>query len=576
MKSWRDFGIIIPTTGHGAEVQTTCPQCSPHRRKKKAKCLSVNLDKEVWVCHHCDWRGSLKAGVEDHSNPFKWTRKTYTKPEPVKSTTLPENALAWFASRGITENVLHRNRIGYGPVYMPQVEEEVNAIQFPFYRGEELVNIKYRDGRKNFRQVSGAEKILYGLNDVDEMTIIVEGEMDKLALEVAGFPNCVSVPDGAPAANTQDYSSKFDYLENCKDHLDQVKAFILAVDSDEPGRKLEEELARRLGRAKCHRVQWPDGCKDANEVLVKHGIEALQVAIYDAKPYPVMGIFEVLDFPDKVLQMYEEGLKPGEKTGWSSLDEHYRVRPGEWTLVTGIPGHGKSEFIDALMVNLAKTAGWNFGIFSPENQPLERHVAKLAVKYSEKPFLKGMRDSMSHEDLQAAMLWINKHFSFILPDEDNLSLSNILELAQVLVFRKGIKGLVLDPWNEIEHHRPNNLTETEYISQSLAKIRRFARTNDVHVWLVAHPTKLNKDAKTGRYPVPTPYDVSGSANWRNKADNCLAVWRDVGPDSSLVDVHIQKIRFRENGQEGCVQFLWDKTTGVYHNKMFSFSKEVSV
>jgi len=255
MKTWSDFGIIIPNSGHGAETQTTCPECSQHRKKKNAKCLSLNLEKECWVCHHCDWRGSLRVGVEGKSNPYQWTPKTYRKPEPIPESGLPENVLQWFAKRGIPESVLIRNRIGYGPVWMPAVEEEATAIQFPFYRGMDLVNIKYRDHGKNFRQTAGAEKILFGLNDVAETTIIVEGECDKLALETAGILNAVSVPDGAPPANTKDYSSKFEYLDNCRKELETVQRFILAVDSDEPGRKLEEELARRLGTGKCLRVQ---------------------------------------------------------------------------------------------------------------------------------------------------------------------------------------------------------------------------------------------------------------------------------------------------------------------------------
>lgn len=104
---------------------------------------------------------------------------------------------------------------------------------------------------------------------------------------------------------------------------------------------------------------------------------------------------------------------------------------------------------------------------------------------------------------------------------------------------------------------------TEYISQSLTKVRRFARTYGVHVWLVAHPTKLVKDTK-GCYPVPTPYDVSGSAHWRNKADNCLCVWRDVAQsECRVVDIHVQKIRFQEIGKPGKATLAYDYATGRY-------------
>lgn len=146
-----------------------------------------------------------------------------------------------------------------------------------------------------------------------------------------------------------------------------------------------------------------------------------------------------------------------------------------------------------------------------------------------------------------------------------MTVDGVLKLAKALVFRKGIRGLVIDPWNELDHSRPSNLSETEYISQALTKIRRFARTHEVHVWLVAHPTKLPKQTD-GKYPVPTPYDVSGSANWRNKADNCLTVWRDLSePHSREVQIHVQKIRFKEVGQIGMARLNYDILTGRYRD-----------
>src|SRR5690606_28072351 len=103
-----------------------------------------------------------------------------------------------------------------------------------------------------------------------------EGEMDKLAVEVAGIVSCVSVPDGAPSETAKDYASKFTFLEADRARLESVKEWIIAVDNDGPGKRLEDELARRLGREKCRRVTWPEGCKDANEVLTKLCSEQLR------------------------------------------------------------------------------------------------------------------------------------------------------------------------------------------------------------------------------------------------------------------------------------------------------------
>ena len=447
---------------------------------------------------------------------------------------------------------------------MPQTENTETCIQFPYYRGDDLINVKYRDGHKNFRMERSAERILYGLNDIAEATVIVEGEVDKLSVEMAGFQNCVSVPDGAPSPTSKDYASKFSFLDADAERLSHCTTWILAVDADEPGQRLEEELARRLGREKCRRVRWPDGCKDANEVLVKFGVDVLRTCIETAQAYPINGVFELRDFADKVDLLRLHGFERGLSTGWKSIDQYYTVRAGEVTIVTGIPNHGKSNWLDCLLVNLAKNQGWVFGLFSPENQPLERHAATLIEKWSGMPFSEGPSPRIDEAAYSATKSKINDYFAWMLPDTEGAwTIDGILELARVLVFRKGIKGLVIDPWNEIDHLRPANLTETEYISECLTKVRRFARAFGVHVWLVAHPAKLRKD--DGAYPIPTPYDIAGSAHWRNKADNCLTVWRDLNdPNTRVVQIHVQKIRFREIGQVGMAELAYNHVTATYH------------
>jgi twinkle protein len=560
-KSFSDFGINVPS-GTSGEVDTTCPQCSPHRKKKTARCLSVNLDKGTWLCWHCSWRGSLAQGEQGKSEPFAWKPKTYTKPSFTPH--VAGKAGEWLKSRGIPDSVIARNRISYERVWMQQVEDHVMAIAFPYYRNGEVVNVKYRDARKNFRQVAGAERILYGMDDVDETLVWTEGEIDKLSVEAAGFVSCVSVPDGAPNPDAKEYAAKFSWMERAEETLSKVKDHYLAVDSDAPGRKLEEELARRLGREKCWRVVWPDGCKDANEVLMKHGAAVLRDCIVSATQYPVEGISDALDAADAVRTMYRSGSTKGEWTGWGGLDSLYTVRPGELTVITGVPSSGKSEWLDALVINLMHRAGWRIGVCSPENAPLERHLAKLLEKVVGKPFEAGYRQRMSEADMEAALLWLNDRMHFIL-ERDSLTVDQILDLARVLVYRRGIQGLVIDPWNELEHLRPNAMTETEYISQALGRMRRFARMHGVHIWLVAHPTKMYRD-KDGKYPVPTPYDISGSSHFRNKADNCITVWRDMGMDGVQADectIYVQKVRFKDVGKIGSIQLRWDRATGRY-------------
>ena len=574
MKTWKDFNLNFPDSFTG-EQYSICPVCSPTRKKSGAKCLSANGDKGKFVCHHCGYAGTLESGVSHKGGDIDPAEKKYIRPDYAPGArVLTDSTLQWFKGRGISEPTLTANFIGAESVYFPQTEDEQPAIRFPFFRRGEVINIKSRSKDKMFRLEKNAKRIFYGMDDVTgDTAVIVEGEIDKLSLYEIGIKNALSVPDGAPSPKAKNYESKFEFLDNCADFIGGIKTFILAVDNDEPGQKLEEELARRLGKHRCKKVTWPEGCKDANDVLVKCGSTVLQDVIDQAKDYPVEGIFDTDDIWPDVERLYDQGFVRGRLTGWPKVDECYTVREGELTVVTGIPGHGKSEWLDALMVNLCKSDQWAFAVFSPENQPLERHIAKIVEKYAQRPFYRFISifnrnkptekidyKRLSKSELAIAKVAMRLHFTFVLPPEDKMTVDGILELCTHVVLKKGIKGVVIDPWNEIDHTRPGTMTETEYVSSSLSKVRRFGRQHGVHVWVVAHPTKLKK-LDNGGYPPPTPYDISGSAHWRNKPDNCITVYRDM--ESNDVDVHIQKVRFKEIGKIGKATLRYDVATGCY-------------
>lgn len=268
------------------------------------------------------------------------------------------------------------------------------------------------------------------------------------------------------------------------------------------------------------------------------------------------------------------GLQKGDSTGWPSLDPHYTVVPGQWTLVTGFPGSGKSEFVDALMVNLAKRSGWRFAVYSPENYPQALHVAKLMEKITGKPFYPGPTEPMTDAELAEASCWLDERFGFIESQEQANRIDNILaECFTWLMFHKGEKcGIVVDPWNELEHQRDRHYSVTEYVSDTLSRVRRFARIHGVHIWIVAHPQKLSRD-RDGKRPVPTPSDVSDSAHWWNKADNAICVHRDQVEGGQMVQVHVQKVRFKHVGCPGLVDLRYDRVTGRYHEPALYAARE---
>ena len=266
--------------------------------------------------------------------------------------------------------------------------------------------------------------------------------------------------------------------------------------------------------------------------------------------------------------LYDNGMTRGTSTGWPSLDQHYTVAPSQWTLVTGIPGHGKSEFLDDMMVNLMNR-GWVFAVYSPENQPCEIHLAKLVEKCIGLPFRDGPNQRMTKKQMLDTVYWLNFKLSFVNPTgEQPKCIEDILYSAwawfQVSAGKH--RGIVIDPWNELAHTRPIGTSETEYISQTLSEVRRFARTRNCHVWIVAHPRTLYRD-KDGKTPIPRAYDVSGSAHWFNKADNILCVWRETGEDATdEVQIHVQKVRFKHIGRPGVVYLRYDRVTGKYREQ----------
>jgi len=569
-RTFADYGIEIPS-GRSGEVDTLCPECSHTRRNHpRARCLSVNTDLGTWHCHHCGWSGGLGGGDRVVPFPVPAGRarpepppRAYTRPEPVPESPLPPEVVAWFERRGIPDWVLADNRVAAGPRFVPQLGREATTIQFPYYRDGQLVNVKYRAHPKHFFMVGGAERVLYGLDGLAGAAevCVVEGEMDKLTVDAVQGPPTVSVPDGAPAADTANYASKFSFLASAESHFEAARRVLVATDTDAPGERLAEELARRIGPWKCLRVRWPEGCKDANETLLAHGQRGVLDALTAAVPWPVAGITTVEELAGPVESLWERGFDRGCAVGWPTFDGLYRPRAGLVTIVTGSPGAGKSHFLDNVLVRLAERHDWPIGVCSPENQPLERHLATILSIRSGRPFGPGPTPRMSREELREGVRWAAGRFAFVLPEEPTLDA--VLDRARTLVYRHGAKGLVVDPWNELDHSRPDRMTETEYVSQSLSRLRQFARQQGVHVWLVAHPTKLQKDQRDGAYPVPTPYDISGSAHFYNKADACLSVWRDVTAPGDPTQVHVQKIRFAETGAVGMARFRFDPATGRF-------------
>ena len=521
-----------------------CPVCTETRRHKNKKSFSWNNQKSTGYCHNCDSRF-----VEYKPMP---ERKVFTRPKITNRTELTGKALEWFLGRGISQGVLNKLGVYSSTEFMPQTGCDRTVVCFPYYLDEQLVNIKFRDAAKNFKLVKDAELIFYNINALKDSKeiIIVEGEIDCLSYIEAGIDNCISVPNGASAKN-------LNYLDNYVDLFDGLEKIYLATDNDLHGFELREELIRRLGAEKCFVVNFGE-FKDANEYLVNKGKIALAQTVTNAIEVPVEGVIKLQSHYDDIYSMFISGAETGFGIGIEEIDKAVTWETGRLAVFTGIPSHGKSEFVDYICTRLNLIHGWKVGYFSPENYPVKYHYSKLASKISGKKFEKGY---ISREEYDRTFDYISNNFYFIYPEED-MSVDNVLAKAKHLVRRYGIRVMVFDPYNKIEHMRDRGETETEYISRFLDRMIMFGKRHNVLVFLVAHPRKMEK-AANGAYIKPTLYDINGSANFYNKADYGISIYRDFNTNKTTAS--FLKVKFKHLGDGGDVELKYNYINGRYEN-----------
>jgi twinkle protein len=483
------------------------------------------------------------------------TSNEVEKPQP-RLEKIDKVYIDYFENRGISNNTLLRFKVTQANEWMPDVQTEIPVVCFNYFRDDELVNIKFRGRNKSFKLVKNAELIFYNLDAIkdDDTAVIVEGEIDCMSMYEAGIYNCVSVPNGAGSNNLT-------YIDNCINHLIDKKYIVIAVDNDDAGNKLKDELIRRLDIERCFYIEYPEGCKDANDILIKHGKDYLKSLIINAKPFPIKGIVDSAELLQSIDDIYLNGYPKGIKAGIEGFDNYFSLLEGLFTVVTGIPGSGKSEFIDFIMAKTALNHNWKWGIISFENTPPVFHATKIIEKLSGKAF--DFRVNHTHRvstyELEMYKGYLSEMFFFINTQDTDVTLEGLLKKIALLVMRKGIKGVLIDPWNYIEHKIESNETETQYISRALTTIRKAAIKLGIHIIVVAHPTKLAKT--NNKYDVPTLYNISGSAHFFNKTDNGFTVYRDF--NTNEVTVHIQKIRFSFLGKLGAVKYNYNTFTRQY-------------
>lgn len=545
------------------EKRSICPICSKNRKpqNQKAKVMMLDWERGLGTCCHCS------EVIQLHTYRKKEATKVYTKPIWNNNTNLSDDIVKWFEGRGISQMTLRKAKVSQGLDIMPPKKDsgsnewvQSKTIHFNYFRNDELVNIKYRTSDKRFKMVTGAEKIMYNVDlwRHDNEVVICEGEMDALSFMEAGILNVTSVPNGSVLGN-----SNLEYIDNSIEFFEGKTKIYLALDNDEAGQNTTRELIRRFGAERCFLVDFDD-CKDANEYLFRYNKETLANRLKIAKEIPLENVSSVLDWDGEFDDYIVNGMQRGFVTGLKSFDNIFSTYTGQYIVVTGKPSSGKSDWVDMMCLGYNREYGWKIAYASPENKPNKIHAGKLLSKIAGKWV--NRKEYLTEAWYKKGKEFINDNFKFI--DMERYNLDEVLKKTRELIFRFGIKVLVIDPYNKVRLEGKYSDTN-DYTREYLARIDEFCKKHDILIFIVAHPVKpSNEDRKTYE---PDFYSIKGGGEFYDMSPHGLLVHRDY--ENEMVKIKVLKIKFAHLGDNNAHCWTsWNRNNGRYTDYSYQ-SKE---
>ena len=513
---WSELDFKGKSTGR---VLLKCPVCSDHRtaKNKNKKCLSVDIQKGLGYCHNCNRSTFKESESTKKEKTFKLPKQDWKN-----YTSLSDEIVMWLESRKIKQHTAIELGWTMENKWNHDQKGDVPMLCFNSFEKDVVVNKKYRTGiSKYFTQDADGKSIFYNINAAigQEEIYIVEGQMDVAAFYEIGIKNVISLPNGA-----QDND---DVWTNSVKYLDTVKKYYIAVDNDEPGEEVSEKIAHRIGKWRCEKITFKN--KDANDDLIE-GEDVLKNSINNKTKYPVTGTFTAEELYSDMLDIYDKGLPPTiapKHRSFSKLNQIFKTMKGHLVVGTGIPSHGKSSFTEWYVLNLVNDHKMKAAFFSPEHIPMSLHMTTFVEKTFGKNYHRDYPEygtpRISKEEILKYSLWSKDKIYLTSPDVGKYATWNwLLDKFHEIRFTKGAEIFVIDAFNKVEFD--NEQSELKNIRKVLGRLTDFAMRNNVIVFLVAHPTKMDKNDK-GLYRMPTLYDCSGSSDFRNMTHDGYCIYR---------------------------------------------------
>jgi len=565
INSFSDFGITLTGKANSqGNEHTTCPQCSPSRKKSKIGVLGVHADKGVWRCNHCGWAGHLMTQEEAEQYKYKFINDKVVLQTPTEDSKLQK----YWTDRGISHEVVYKNNVKTAKTSMRDKStgqfSDKTVMVFEYRRYGSLINRKYRDREKNFKLESGADLVFWGLDHVlshspdSTSLIITEGEPDKMSFNQAGHWNAVSVPNGTSI--TPEEKAYFDEHGKLPEEIKQInlsyldkeiefiiskyKTFYIATDSDAAGFKLRLELIRRLGKNDCKVIDFAKvGCKDANEVLMKKGVETLNNLLKFAKYMQPDFVITAKSTWGQLEQEYDNGKEKGALTGFKSLEKHMRWRMGDVVGINGYPSHGKTVCALNLMMLASLLYDWKWGIYSPENMPAKRLYDTLAEILVGNSSDRSQKSRMSKTQYYDAINdFIDSHF-YVVDSEKIYTPQELRDIQDTMIKLYGIHGFLKDPWNSLKHRLSRSQTLDTYLEEELSQENLFAISRQVVTIINVHPP-TPKDKREDN--PPSPFEITGGKIWYAKLPLLTCVHRpNKGVNGVITHFHVQKVKFQD-------------------------------